>query len=135
MPDDAKKADLVLEGGGVKGIGLLGAVLTLVDAGYTFPRVAGTSAGAIVAALVAAYQKAGRDLHELEDVMRGVDYTRFEDGSVLEKITGRLGEGAELLLHEGMHSGQYLTDWLGPELEKAGVKTFADLRLDDPGSS
>jgi NTE family protein len=135
MTDDDKKADLVLEGGGVKGIGLLGAVLTLADAGYTFPRVAGTSAGAIVAALVAAYQRAGLDLHDLEEVMRGVDYTRFEDGSLLERVTGPLGEGAELLLHEGMHSGGYLIDWLGPELEKADVVTFADLRLDDPDSA
>jgi NTE family protein len=38
-------ADLVLEGGGVKAIGLVGAVLTLDDAGYVFPRVGGTSAG------------------------------------------------------------------------------------------
>ena len=40
-----RNLDLVLEGGGVKGIGLVGAVLTLSDAGYRFPRVAGTSAG------------------------------------------------------------------------------------------
>ena len=37
----AKKADLVLEGGGVKGIGLLGAVIALSEAGYVFPRIAG----------------------------------------------------------------------------------------------
>jgi NTE family protein len=135
MPEDRKSVDLVLEGGGVKGIGLLGAVLTLYDAGYRFERIAGTSAGAIVAALVAAYQQAGRDLHELEDVMRKVDYERFADGSLLERITGRLGEGIEMLLHDGAHSGSYLTDWLGPLLEDAGVRTFADLRLDDPGSS
>ena len=133
--DGDKKADLVLEGGGVKGIGLLGAVLTLADAGYTFPRVAGTSAGAIVAALVAAYQTAGLDLHDLEEVMRRVDYTRFEDGPLLGKLTGPLGEGAELLLHEGMHSSDYLEEWLGPELEKAGVTTFEQLRIHDPGSS
>ena len=133
--DGEKKADLVLEGGGVKGIGLLGAVLTLADAGYSFPRVAGTSAGAIVAALVAAYQTAGLDLHDLEEVMRRVDYTRFEDGPLLEKLTGPLGEGADLLLHEGMHSGDYLEEWLGPELEKAGVTTFEQLRIHDPGSS
>jgi NTE family protein len=133
--DGEKKADLVLEGGGVKGIGLLGAVLTLADAGYSFPRVAGTSAGAIVAALITAYQTAGLDLHDLEEVMRRVDYTRFEDGSLLEKLAGPLGEGAELLLHEGMHSGDYLEEWLGPELEKAGVTTFGQLRIDDPGSS
>ena len=45
-------ADLVLEGGGVKGIALAGAVLVLDKAGYMFPRVAGTSAGAIAAALI-----------------------------------------------------------------------------------
>ena len=48
------KADLVLEGGGVKGLGLVGAVLHLMREGYTFPRVAGTSAGSIVAAFLAA---------------------------------------------------------------------------------
>lgn len=129
------EADLVLEGGGVKGIGLLGAVLVLANAGYSFPRVAGTSAGAIVAALVAAYQKDNRDLQELVDVMNAVDYKRFADGPPLERLTGRLGEGVELLLHEGAHSGSYLVDWLGPELEKAHVTTFADLALIDPDTS
>jgi NTE family protein len=47
-------ADLVLEGGGVKGIGLVGAYSALTDAGYAFHRIAGTSAGAIVGALIAA---------------------------------------------------------------------------------
>jgi NTE family protein len=134
VPND-KYADLVLEGGGVKGVGLLGAVLTLHDAGYSFPRIAGTSAGAIVAALVAAYQKSGRDLHELEGVMRDVDYSRFRDGSPLERVTGLLGQGAGLLLHEGMHSGAYLKEWLSAELAKTGVTRFGDLRLADPGGS
>jgi len=40
------KCDLVLEGGGVKGIALVGAIEILEEAGYTFNRVAGTSAGA-----------------------------------------------------------------------------------------
>lgn len=133
--DERKPVDLVLEGGGVKGIGLLGAVLVLHDAGYRFERIAGTSAGAIVAALVAAYQRAGRDLHELEDVMRTVDYRKFADDSLLERFTGRIGEGIEVLLHEGAHTGNYLHDWLGPLLEGVGVKTFADLRHDDPGTS
>ena len=42
---EGTRADLVLEGGGVKGIGLVGAVLTLSDAGFRFPRVAGTERG------------------------------------------------------------------------------------------
>jgi len=135
MPDAERKADLVLEGGGVKGIGLLGAVLVLAEAGYSFPRVAGTSAGAIVASLVSAYQKAGRDLRELVGVMNSVQYSRFADGPPLGRMAGRLGEGVELLLHEGAHPGNYLVEWLGAELEKAGVSTFADLAIDDPGGS
>ena len=135
MPEEHDKADLVLEGGGVKGIGLLGAVLVLSEAGYSFPRVAGTSAGAIVASLLAAYQKAGKDLHELVEVMNAVEYRRFADGPVLERLTGRLGEGVELLLHEGAHSGNYLVEWLGPELEKAGVSVFRDLAITDPHGS
>ena len=58
-------ADLVLEGGGVKGIGLVGAVLVLSEAGYTFPRVAGTSAGAIAAVLIASIGKAGKPMWSL----------------------------------------------------------------------
>lgn len=47
-------ADLVLEGGGVKGIALVGAISVLEERGYEFQRVAGTSAGTIVGSLVAA---------------------------------------------------------------------------------
>jgi NTE family protein len=135
MPGERRSVDLVLEGGGVKGIGLLGAVLTLHDAGYSFERVAGTSAGAIVASLVTAYQKAGRDLNELVDVMNGCHYRKFEDGSWLQRATGVVGDAVSLLLHEGAHKGGYLREWLGPILEDAGVRTFADLRVDDQESS
>jgi NTE family protein len=88
-----------------------------------------------VASLVSAYQKAGRDLRELVGVMNSVQYSRFADGPILERMAGRLGEGVELLLHEGAHPGNYLVEWLGAELEKAGVSTFADLAIDDPGGS
>ena len=48
------KADLVLSGGGVKGIGLVGAVVALMEAGYAVQRVSGTSAGSVVGAILAA---------------------------------------------------------------------------------
>lgn len=48
------KADAVFEGGGVKGIGLVGAIAVAEEYGYRFVNVAGSSAGAIVAALLAA---------------------------------------------------------------------------------
>jgi predicted acylesterase/phospholipase RssA len=54
-----KRVDLVLEGGGVKGIGLIGALAVLEERGYVPQNVAGTSAGAIAAALIAAGYSAG----------------------------------------------------------------------------
>ncbi|HTU96649.1 MAG TPA: patatin-like phospholipase family protein, partial [Solirubrobacteraceae bacterium] len=58
-------ADLALEGGGVKGIGIVGAVSALAEAGYRFQRVAGTSAGAIAAALIAAISQRGAPMTAL----------------------------------------------------------------------
>ena len=135
MRNRTKTVDLVLEGGGVKGIGLLGAVLALADDGYRFARVAGTSAGAIVAALVAAYQRAGRDLRDLEQVMNTLDYAKFADGTPLTRFGGKVGEGLDVMVHGGGHSGDYLTEWLRPLLADVGVHTFADLRIDDPGGT
>ena len=56
--------DLVCEGGGVKGIAHIGAVSVLVEHGYRFQRVAGTSAGSIAAAFVAAGMEPARKRNE-----------------------------------------------------------------------
>ncbi|HET9724815.1 MAG TPA: patatin-like phospholipase family protein [Actinomycetota bacterium] len=130
MGTDELHADLVLEGGGVKGIGLVGAYATLQDRGYRIHRIAGTSAGAIVGALIAA------DISpvELENVMRTIDYGRFEDKGFIDHL-GLVGKGASLLFEKGIYEGNYLLAWLTEQLATLGVRTFADLRIDDPGSS
>lgn len=131
-----KKADLVLEGGGVKNIALLGAVTVLAEAGYTFPRIAGTSGGAIIAAGVAAFQKAGLDLGPLLDVSLRVDNSRFLEWRRRGRIAGPVSGALDLLRRGGLHSGDYLYEFLCPALESAGVRTFGDLRIDDdPGTS
>jgi NTE family protein len=129
VDDSVKRADLVLEGGGVKGIALVGVVSVLQEAGYTFPRVAGTSAGAIVGALVASGMPADRML----EVMRATDYSRFQDGTILDRL-GPLGQGASLLFQNGIYEGNYLKQYLR-ELLPDEMETFAGLRLPpDPGS-
>jgi NTE family protein len=134
--DERANVDLVLEGGGVRGIALLGAVLRLYDEGYRFPRIAGTSAGAIVAALVAAQQRAGRDLHELVDVLRRAPLQELVDEPFLQHATGPVGDGVALLLQGGVHGTERLTEWVATELAPLGVTTFADLRLPpDPGGT
>jgi NTE family protein len=124
------KADLVLEGGGVKGIGLAGAISVLEEHGYEFHRVAGTSAGAIVGALVAA----GIPSAELQKIMWKVDYNKFQDAATFSRF-GPIGKGIAILFHDGMYKGQYLLDWLTEQLAAVGKKTFGDLRLDDPGAA
>jgi len=118
-------ADLVLEGGGVKGLGLVGAVLHLMRAGYAFPRVAGTSAGSIVGAFLAAGATAG----ELEAIMGRLDYARVPDRSA-PGIPG-LSEGIGLVGRRGAHPGRYIHRFVAEELERLGVRTFADLRRTD----
>lgn len=127
-PTAALRADLVLEGGGVKGIGLVGAVTALDAAGYSFPRVAGSSAGAIVASLVAALQAAGEPLDRLGDIVRTVDYRRFRDRGGLGRVP-LVGRALSLLAHDGLYEGRYLEQFLTGALGELGVRTFGDLRI------
>ena len=129
------QADLVLEGGGIKGIGLAGAVTALSSEGYGFPRVAGSSAGAIVASLVAALQVAGEPVERLADIVRAVDLRKLRDRGPLAHVPF-VGRGLALLVQDGMYEGQYLEDFLHGVLGDLGVRTFADLRIadDDPAA-
>jgi len=124
-------ADLVLEGGGVKGAGLVGALSVFSDAAdpYTFHRVAGSSAGAIVASLLAA----GYTIAELKKIMDDLDFSQFEDDTRIFGHFKTFGEGYGLLFHEGLYKGEFLHDWLTKTLAAKGVRTWADLRVDDPG--
>jgi NTE family protein len=126
----SKDADLVLEGGGVKGIGLVGAFSILQEAGYRIHRVAGTSAGAIVGALIAADMPAA----DLRKLMRDIDYGKFEDEGFLDHL-GNVGKGLSILLHKGIYEGDYLRRWLDDLLQGLGKRTFRELKLADPNSS
>ena len=81
------KTDLVLEGGGVKGVGLVGAVDQLMRSGYTVERVAGTSAGSIVGAFLAA----GLNADQLTEVMDGLQYERVPDLGAARGAAGERG--------------------------------------------
>lgn len=120
-------ADLVCEGGGVRGIGLVGAVDALAEGGYRFPRVAGSSAGAIVASLLAALQVAGEPVSRLADVMRSIDYRKFLDRSLIGRVPV-IGGGLSLLVSDGVYRGAYLERLLAGLLGDLGVRTFGDLR-------
>ncbi len=120
------KADLVLEGGGVKGLGLVGAVLRLMREGYVFPRVAGASAGSIVAAFLAA----GATEDDLAGAMGRLEYARVPD-LARPRIPG-VTPLLSMVRKSGVYEGDYIHDFVARELERFDVRTFADLRHTDP---
>lgn len=130
MADGMKDCDLVLEGGGVKGIGLVGSVAVLAEHGYRFRRVAGTSAGAVVGSLVAA----GVPAERMKQLLEEVDYRRFQDPGLLDRVP-LMGRPLSILLENGIYEGRYLKQWLTTQLSEMGVETFGDLRIDDPEAS
>jgi NTE family protein len=123
----ALEADLVLEGGGLKGIGLVGAVDALETSGYRFHRVAGTSAGSIVAALLAA----GYCGAELADLLLETDLRRFADPSGRVPL---VGPAFTFVTQGGLLAGEAFRAWLEEQLAAKGVRTFGDLRERDRGS-
>ncbi len=117
--------DLVFEGGGVKGIGLAGAFLGLYEHGYRPECVAGTSAGAITAALVAA----GYDGQELKQlVLEDMHFPLFEDRPRFHLLGTATGEVIEVLRDRGLHSGQYFLNWISKLLQDKGKTTFGHFR-------
>lgn len=130
--------DLVLEGGGVKGIALVGSVMALAERGYRFERIAGSSAGALVGAIMAAMQKANEPMSRVDDIMRSIDYRKMLDRRGLGHALRWWPTAANawgVLFHLGAHRGVYLEQWLQGVLGDLGVSTFGDFAFDDSGSA
>lgn len=125
------KADGVFEGGGVKGIALVGAVSRLEEEGVKFQRVAGTSAGAITAALYAA----GYSAAEMKEAVWSKDFNEFAD--IRPFTSGKWYDGLwkkALLLAQvaipqlgyGIYPTNAVYEWIKQLLDKKGVRKFSD---------
>jgi NTE family protein len=112
----------VFEGGGVRGIALAGAAAGVLDAGYTFHRTVGTSAGALVAALLAA----GYNASELEDQVAGIDWPGLLDPVPVARVP-LIGDHLALLLHRGINRTRRIEAVWRKMLVRKGVRTFGDL--------
>jgi NTE family protein len=114
-------ADLVLQGGGVKGVALVGAVEVLLRE-YEIRRVAGTSAGALVASLIAA----GYSGDELREAMQSLRLAEVPDAKPPVPVLAPL---AGLLFADGLYQGDVIERWLADRLAEKDVHTFKDLPL------
>jgi NTE family protein len=126
MTDHTQPIDLVLEGGGVKGVGLVGALAVLHERGFRPERVAGTSAGAIAAALVAA----GYEHGELYEILKELDFERFMDKGPEDRVP-LIGRPLSVLTQQGVYEGDEFLTWIEGKLADRGITTFGDLIYDD----
>ena len=122
-----KPMDLVLSGGGVKFIGLVGAVVALMDAGYSIKRVSGVSAGSVVAAILAAASK-GAQLtgEEIKELAFSVPLHKWRDSGPVPYLGAAWG----LVRETSMYRGDEAYDWIRSELKNLGVTSFGDLVID-----
>jgi NTE family protein len=123
------RADGVFQGGGVKGLGLVGGLLEFAanpKVGITeWVSVAGTSAGSIVASLIAV----GQTPSQLESLLLQLDFSQFEDwGHGGEIIGGTLN----LAHHHGLAHGSVFHSWMDAQLQE---RTFAAVKRDPPPST
>lgn len=116
-------ADAVFEGGGVKGIGLVGALTVAEKKGFKWKNVAGSSAGSIIAALIAA----GYTGEELYKILLELDFLSFLPKTIYHRVP-YVGPALRLWIKKGIHSGNALERWLEFRLAEKGVRTFEDLK-------
>ncbi|MRG86564.1 patatin-like phospholipase family protein [Salinibacillus xinjiangensis] len=116
------KVDAVFSGGGVKAFAFIGAMEVADEHGISFERVAGTSAGAIMAALIAA----GYSTSEIKEMFLELNLKSFLKESRFGKFVPFL---KWLLVYSrlGLYKGDELERWVDEKLAAKGVYTFNDL--------
>lgn len=114
--------DGVFSGGGLTGFALVGAYQVLEEKGYQFQRVAGTSAGAIIACFIAA----GYSAHEMEEVLEELDVQALLDPR-RTILPFPLMKWLGLYWRLGLYQGKALENWFLEKLAAKGVYTFADV--------
>ena len=118
-------ADAVFEGGGVKGLAFIGAVQVMEEHGYRWQKLAGTSAGSIIASLLSA----GYSGLELYKIFSQFDYESLVDRRGWRSIP-LLGPLWALLTQKGIFPGQPLERFVDELLRRKGIRTFGDLPPD-----
>ena len=115
--------NLIFEGGGVKGIAYVGALEVLEKEGILkdVERVAGTSAGAMVAVFVAL----GYIAEEISDILWSINFKNFMDSS-----WGIVRDLNRLINDYGWYKGDYFRNLMAGYIEKKtknGEITFKEL--------
>jgi len=114
--------DGVFSGGGLKGFALLGACQVLEEHGIRFNRVAGTSAGSIVAAFIAA----GYTAKEIETMLDEINLKDFLDPRKTV-LPLPFTKWLNLYFKMGLYQGKVLEQWFFDKLAAKDIVSFGDL--------
>ncbi|MCA1030705.1 patatin-like phospholipase family protein [Bacillus timonensis] len=114
--------DGVFSGGGIKGFALIGAYKALEEKGLKFKHLAGTSAGSIIAALIAA----GYTSDEISTLIEEIDLRTFLDER-RTYLPGPISKWILLYWRLGLYKGDKMESWIANKLADKGIKTFRDL--------
>ncbi|MEO6794578.1 MAG: patatin-like phospholipase family protein [Mycobacterium sp.] len=118
-------ADLVLSGGGVRFVGLVGAVVALMDAGYSVERISGVSGGSVVGTILAAAAQGDQlSAAQVKELALSVPLHKWRDAVVPVPL---LGPTLGFLRDSGLYRGDVAHDWIRGELKNLGVRTWGDL--------
>jgi len=117
--------DGVFSGGGLKGFALVGAYQVLEAENFRFKRVAGTSAGAILAAFIAA----GYSGNEIQTMLEELDVPSLLDPR-RTILPFPFMKWVNVYHHLGLYKGKALEKWFFQKLSAKGVYTFGDLPRD-----
>lgn len=114
--------DGVFSGGGLKGFALVGAYQVLEEKGYKFQRVAGTSAGAILASFIAA----GYTAKEIEKLLDELEISAFLDPRKTI-LPLPFMKWLQLYWRLGIYQGKVLENWFLEKLAGKGIYSFSDV--------
>jgi NTE family protein len=118
----AMNIDGVLSGGGIKGIALIGAYEEIESRGLHFVRMAATSAGSIVAALIAA----GYTSKEIYQLVDEVDMEKMLDARK-SIVPFSVFKWLSVYWKLGLYRGIEFEKWMTEKLAAKGLRTFSDL--------
>ncbi|RLL48101.1 hypothetical protein D8M04_02160 [Oceanobacillus piezotolerans] len=117
------KIDAVFSGGGVKAFAFVGVLRSFDDHNLIIERVAGTSAGAIVASLIAA----GYRSHEMTEIIDKLNLQALLDPPWLTRYIP-FSKWLFLYFQLGINKGDKLEKWLNQLLAEKNVNTFSDIK-------
>ena len=105
-----KEINLVLQGGGVKGLAYIGALRCLEENNYVIKNIAGSSIGSVIGALIIA----GYNSYELESIVNSIDYKMFTQRNTFQNFVKT----------KGVFSLKYLEKYLSNLLQEKNITYF-----------